>query len=745
MCTCVSLSTNLRACRSLCYNANVPIVSIFINSNIFGLLVLFVMCTCVSLNANLGACRSLCYNALIPIVSISIDINSLCLLVFTIVITSVSHNAFARASGSSSNCTLVPIMSVFINRNNLCVSITAFASECLKTFSCTCSGSSYGFCVVMSMRSNVFEGYLVSSNGVSNKVFTVFGNYHIVGIIVRVPRISDAVEDLKLIVFLKINSDSPGSLIFRFGKKIFFLSGPTIDSTHKVHLMSNTGIVCLVHSSVSCIIYPVNLVCIINKVACLVAFATIAVVEDNLQTCCGFNYHRVRPPAVVKLSSWISGPSVCLIALAINPRVGVNGSPVISVLEVNSYLTNGLVLFFTTSASSCVLDSGLCLFIYFPFTVLVTGSSCFAVNIFIVTSGAGMSCITALCASGFSYNGFVLVSKCVNARICIIISAMTGVSGVTLLCTSRICNFSFVLVSCSRDCFRSLDYVTTNRAVYLFCHTGLGTSRIYLRLSFFCVNCAKALFTNLAVTCAVILVTCCRNGLCLGVICIIITSVCLFTFGLASGSSSNFALVPIVTDSRDIFCVGMSCIMLTSVSLNALILASSRSSYFGLVRVAERCNLVSNVRVAARTSIGCITSLCTSRCSYGCCVFALVLYINTPSTIIPRTWSNSVTYVIIGRNYKVVCLVPHVIPAVSSSSGIHTAEDQTGISMRKLCSVNSGSANLCHINPSFTITEEVNCESSVVNVPVIVRNKINNDGLGRLIISNSFFKSLITL
>ena len=125
----------------------------------------------------------------------------------------------------------------------------------------------------------------------------------------------------------------------------------------------------------------------------------------------------------------------------------------------------------------------------------------------------------------------------------------------------------------------------------------------------------------------------------------------------------------------------------------------------------------------------------------------LYVYVPRSIAIIPCAFCYGIAYLVVGRNHKVVCLVPLIflIPVVSSSSGIHTAEDQIGVSVRKLCSVNTCIANLSHINPSIAITEEVNCESSVCLIPVIVRNKINNDGLGRLIISDSVFKSLIAL
>ena len=89
-------------------------------------------------------------------------------------------------------------------------------------------------------------------------------------------------------------------------------------------------------------------------------------------------------------------------------------------------------------------------------------------------------------------------------------------------------------------------------------------------------------------------------------------------------------------------------------------------------------------------------------------------------------------------------MTPLVIPVISSSAGIHAAEDQSGISARNFCGINVGISDLCHANPGISVTEEVNCETSVILFPFSVGNKINNKMLGRLIICNSFFKRCIT-
>ena len=650
-------------------------------------------------------CAKVCATSVtVMIVADLVDVtklcNGFCVCMLSIVSTCVCLNAVLCTSRSC--CYLASVvMRVLINRNSLCVSIATFASECLNTGSCTSSSGSYGCSVAMSMRSNVFKCYLISCNGVGNKVYTGLADNHILTVVVIIPTVVNAVVYLELIACRKFESDSPSSLIFGFCHEMVFIDLPSVDSTLDVHLMCSASLVSLSHSSVRKITKPVNLICIISKVSGL---ASAAVVEDNLQACGGFNLHGVRPPAVVKLSSRISGPEVCLLALTVNPGIGVNGSPVGSVLEVNSYLVIGLVFFFATSASSCVLDSSFCFFGNLPFAVLMTGSSRFAIGICVVANGAGMSCITALCASRCSYNGLVFVSKCVNAGICISISAMTGVSSITIFCTCRSCYGGLVRVTCSRNCHGCGDCIATNRAVNSLGLTGICTSRINLRLDCGSVNRAKALFANLAVTCAVILMTCCRNRLCLCMICVVLTSVCLFAFGLAVGSCCNRALVPIVTDSRNFFCISVSFVMLASVGLNALTLTGSRSCYNLIVFMTKSCNLVCNVSVAARACVGCIAVFCTSRSGYNCIVIVSMR-----------------SYVLISKRIS-VCYVGNLVNTNSEEEIVTVITDPSVVCL--VVELECGRKESAFFNGPVCIHIFCNCESANPSLAVVGKCKL---------------------
>ena len=155
------------------------------------------------------------------------------------------------------------------------------------------------------------------------------------------------------------------------------------------------------------------------------------------------------------------------------------------------------------------------------------------------------------------------------------------------------------------------------------------------------------------------------------------------------------------------------------------------------------------VRIATFAS-ECLNTCCStcSGSSHGFCVVStLVFYIYIPRAfaLTPSAFCYGVAYFIVGRNFKVVCLIPSIIPTIIRIIGSHTAEYQVGVSMRKLHSVNSGITNLCHTNPSISITKEVNCKTSVCLTPVAIRYEVNNNRRRRLIICNSFIKCFVTI
>ena len=162
--TSVSHNAVLRACRSLCYNALVPVMSIFIDGNIFGLLMLVVVLTSVGHNTKLRACRSLCYNALVPVMSIFIDGNIFSLLMIVVVLTSVGHNAKLGTCRSLCCNTFIPI--VTDSRNFFCISVCCIVFTSVSLYTITLAGRGSGYLRLI--------GVTERCNFISNVGFTTF-------------------------------------------------------------------------------------------------------------------------------------------------------------------------------------------------------------------------------------------------------------------------------------------------------------------------------------------------------------------------------------------------------------------------------------------------------------------------------------------------------------------------------------------------------------------------------------------
>ena len=175
---------------------------------------------------------------------------------------------------------------------------------------------------------------------------------------------------------------------------------------------------------------------------------------------------------------------------------------------------------------------------------------------------------------------------------------------------------------------------------------------------------------------------------------------------------------------------------------------SSLSLYVNKIVIESRNFLCVRIATFASECLNTCCSTCSGSSHGFCVVSTLVFYIYIPRAfaLTPSAFCYGVAYFIVGRNFKVVCLIPSIIPTIIRIIGSHTAEYQVGVSMRKLHSVNSGITNLCHTNPSISITtKEVNCKTSVCLTPVAIRYEVNNNRRRRLIICNSFIKCFVTI
>ena len=98
---------------------------------------------------------------------------------------------------------------------------------------------------------------------------------------------------------------------------------------------------------------------------------------------------------------------------------------------------------------------------------------------------------------------------------------------------------------------------------------------------------------------------------------------------------------------------------------------------------------------------------------------------------IPSTFLNGVVVCTGGRDGKVFCLVPLIVPDISSCAGIHTAEDNVGINLicRNSNLIDAVAVRVGHTYPSFSVTEEVSCETSITLLPIGIGSEIKCLGL----------------
>ena len=303
----------------------------------------------------------------------------------------------------------------------------------------------------------------------------------------------------------------------------------------------------------------------------------------------------------------------------------------------------------------------------------------------------------------------------------VFVTAMTSVSGVTTVYTIRSSNLSLIIVTgCGNYCLRN-ECFAANRAVRAFGKTGFSTSRSNSFVGYNCVtgsghsNCFSADFVSTA------------------------------------DGAVNYAIVFTVNGTSRIYIIFLNCLcrsmlgelLAANVTVMILIVISALAYYFATVFtnvstfsscVCAKClaavvitavilvcvNVRKSFTICSATLIACLLSSAGSGI-----IYALVLNHNSdcsPSsaTLIPCASLNCVVVCSISGNLEVCSLVPLIVPVVSSSVGVHTAEDNVRISRRNFNLINAKLGVICHVNPLFAVTEEVCRKSCAINLPVRV-------------------------
>ena len=101
------------------------------------------------------------------------------------------------------------------------------------------------------------------------------------------------------------------------------------------------------------------------------------------------------------------------------------------------------------------------------------------------------------------------------------------------------------------------------------------------------------------------------------------------------------------------------------------------------------------------------------------------------ATLIPGTIFNGEMVSTVSGNGKVSSLIPLIVPVVSRSIRIHSAENNLGIGLigRNLNLINSKGAIIGHTNPCFAISEEIRSKTSIIYLPIRVGSKVKILGL----------------
>ena len=165
---------------------------------------------------------------------------------------------------------------------------------------------------------------------------------------------------------------------------------------------------------------------------------------------------------------------------------------------------------------------------------------------------------------------------------------------------------------------------------------------------------------------------------------------------------------------------------------NGILTCTTRAHAVGVIGVAGRCDrhLISLTALGACMRSFTILSTCSGNnySSLTCrSVSASLGSDKRPcsATIIPGTGFNGI--VIVGAIIlKVSSLIPLIVPVISGSRRIHSAEDNILNSCGNGTFVNAILISIGHIEPFITTIPGVKGEASVIYLPVRVGSKVNN-------------------
>ena len=163
------------------------------------------------------------------------------------------------------------------------------------------------------------------------------------------------------------------------------------------------------------------------------------------------------------------------------------------------------------------------------------------------------------------------------------------------------------------------------------------------------------------------------------------------------------ACIPLSTKMSAATCNCEGSLCITSCAKVAGVESMSKSGNYGILTIKTHLR---GSTCCSRTEIG--MSAGGTECTPG------------SAALIPRACLNGIMVSTTGRNNKVSCLVPFVVPVVSRSTGVHSTEDYVGVSCGNFNLIYAVFVGVCHANPLFAVSEEISSETSVRLLPVRV-------------------------
>ena len=212
---------------------------------------------------------------------------------------------------------------------------------------------------------------------------------------------------------------------------------------------------------------------------------------------------------------------------------------------------------------------------------------------------------------------------------------------------------------------------------------------------------------------------------------------CVCPIMIVAAKASFASVAPVIvilvlmTEFSKNFCVCMISVVSTCVCLNAVFCTSRSCCYFASVVMGVFINRnFFCVRIAAFASVSHNTwsGTCSGSSYLGYVIVLMNEGVLSPFAValIPSALCNYVAVSIICRNNEVRCLIPLIIPVIFCSAGVHTAEDYIDITLIDVCFPNAVPIFISHIDPKLAVTEEINCKSCIIDLPISIGNKIEN-------------------